>query len=98
MVSLDEVAVAGAVAGRDGDCRYAFNVAMMRDSETAINGLGDGHLFQEVAQLVKCYVLHDYVFVPFELVGLSSRSGSDETGPHWFRTSSAVVLILWNEP
>ena len=58
---LDEVAVSSAVEGRDDDCRYAFDVAVVSDSETAINGLSDSHVFQKVAQLFKCYVVHVYV-------------------------------------
>ena len=61
LVLLDEVAVAGAVAGRDGDCGDTFDVPMMSYGEATIDGLGDGHVFQKVAQLFKCYVLHVFV-------------------------------------
>jgi hypothetical protein len=57
-VLLDEVAAAGAVTGRDGYCRYTVDVAVVSDSETAVDGLSDGHVFQEIAQLFKCHVPH----------------------------------------
>jgi hypothetical protein len=63
LVLLYEVAVACAVACRDGDCRYAFHVAVVGDSETAIDRLSDDHMFQKIAQLFKCYVLHTHLFL-----------------------------------
>lgn len=60
---LEDVAVARAARCRDGDCRNAFNVAVMGNGEAAVDSSGDCHDLQEIDQLLKCEVLH--LFVPF---------------------------------
>lgn len=47
-------------------------MAVMGDSEPAVDGLDDGHEPKEVAQLFKCYELHVWVFF-LASGGLSTR-------------------------
>ena len=75
LVLLDEVAVTSAVIGRDSDCSHAFDVAVVSDSETAIDGLRDGHDCQNFTQLFKCYMLHFtfFLFVSLIVGGRATR-------------------------
>lgn len=92
--SLKETYFTLAATGRDNDSRPSLDMAMMSDSEAVVDGLSNGHDFQDVGQLFKGDAAHSHFSKLYRLMKPGTGDGHGHLMLKSLRISCALLLTI----